>query len=71
MKKWQVGVIALTAVIVGLSIGIGASYLIVNNTKKEEPKIITAKQADQPTNQPTINTVPAATSVTNSRLVVT
>lgn len=71
MKKWQVGVIVLTAVIVGLSIGIGASYLIVNNTKKEEPKIITAKQADQPTNQPTINTVPAATSVTNSRLVVT
>lgn len=69
MKQWQVEAIALIAAIIGLSIGIGASYMIVNNTKKEEPKPVITKQADEPTIN--INTTPAATSVTNSRLIVT
>jgi hypothetical protein len=67
MKNWQVSVVIFGAVVVGLGLGVGASFYTVNSMKKDEPKIEVTKKTDVTTT----NTVSPTTSITNSSLTVT
>jgi hypothetical protein len=51
MKTWQIIASLMIILIVGLSLGVAISYVIVNNIKKDEPKSVATKFQEKPTQE--------------------
>jgi hypothetical protein len=65
MKNWQIVVVVILTLIVGLSIGGGVSFIAINK-KKEETKVVAGKET---TSLP-LNTATVAQNRTNDKLIL-